>query len=63
MDPLTIIALLQALVAFAGDVPEIVSAVETAVGLLQPGAPTITAEQQATIDAGVGAAHAALQAS
>jgi hypothetical protein len=63
MDPLTIIALLQALVAFAGDVPEIVSAVETAVGLLQPNAPAPTAEQMATIDAGVAAAHAALQAS
>ena len=60
MPAATIIALIQALAAFAPQIPEIVSAVETAVGLLKSGkAPT--AEQQATIDAALAAANAAVQ--
>lgn len=61
MDPLTIIAILNALVQLAPQVPEIIQGVETAVGLLQSGdAPS--ADQQAQIDALLDKAHAALQA-
>ena len=63
MDPMTIIAILEALVKFVSDVPEMVTAVETAIGLLQPGAAAPTADQQAAIDAGLAAANTALQAS
>lgn len=56
----TIIALIQALVAFAPQIPELVTAVETAVGLLNSGAAP-TADQQAQIDAGLEAANTALQ--
>lgn len=63
MNPLTIIQILQALMGFAADIPELVTAGETAIGLLQPGAPAITPAQQATIDAGLDAANKALQAS
>lgn len=56
----TIIALIQALAAFAPQIPELVTAVETAVGLINGGvAPT--ADQQAQIDAGLEAANTALQ--
>jgi hypothetical protein len=62
MSIATIIAIIQALMGFAGQIPELVTAAETAVGLLQSGqAPT--AEQQAQIDAALDAANAALQAS
>jgi len=62
MDPLTIIAIIQALVGFASDIPELVTAAETAIGLIRTGtAPT--AEQQAQIDAALDAAHAKFQAS
>lgn len=62
MDPLTIIAIITALCQLAGQVPELVVAGETAVGLLRSGtAPTI--EQQAAINAGLEAANHALQAS
>jgi hypothetical protein len=56
-----VIALIEALAAFAPQIPEIVAAIETATGLLQSGADP-TPEQQATIDAGLAAAHAQLQA-
>lgn len=56
----TIIALIQALVSFAPQIPELVTAVETAVGLLNSGAAP-TADQQAQIDAGLEAANTALQ--
>ena len=56
-----VIALIEALAAFAPQIPEIVAAVETATGLLQSGTDP-TPEQQATIDAGLDAAHAQLQA-
>jgi hypothetical protein len=62
MSIATIIAIIQALLGFAGQVPELVSAGETAIGLLRSGvAPT--AEQQAQIDAALEAANTALQAS
>jgi hypothetical protein len=58
----TIIAIIQALIGFAGQVPELITAGETAMTLLRTGvAPT--AEQQAQIDAALDAANAALQAS
>ena len=58
----TIIAIIQALMGFATQVPELIVAGETAVNLLRSGtAPT--AEQQAQIDAALEAANAALQAS
>jgi hypothetical protein len=58
----TIIALIEALAQFAPKIPEIVTAVETAVGLLKSGTPP-TADQQAQFDAALTAAHNALQAS
>ncbi len=62
MDVGIIVALIQALAALGPQIPELVTAVETAVGLLQTGqAPT--AAQQAQIDAGLDAANKALQAS
>ena len=58
----TIIAIIQALMGFATQVPELVVACETAVSLLRSGvAPTEA--QQAQIDAALEAANAALQAS
>lgn len=62
MNPATIIALLQALAGLVPQIPAIVSGVETAVGLLKSGQPP-DAAQQASIDAALEAAHAALQAS
>ena len=62
MPVVTIIALIQALMVFAGEVPELIMAAQTAIGLLQSGdAPT--AGQQAQVDAALEAANAALQAS
>lgn len=58
-----IILLLQALAAFAPQIPEILEAVETAVGFMKSGAAEPTPEQQASFDAALAAAHAALQAS
>jgi hypothetical protein len=57
----TVIAIIQALLAVAPEIPGLVEAVTTAVGLLQSGAAP-TAEQQAQIDAALDAAHAAVQA-
>jgi hypothetical protein len=62
MPTALIIALLQALMGFAGQLPELVTAAETAIGLLKSGAAP-TPEQQAQIDAGLEAANTALQAS
>lgn len=62
MSAATIIAILQALMGFVGQIPELVTAVETAISLLETNA-TPSAAQQAQIDAGLAAAHAALQAS
>ena len=60
MAPAVLIALIQALAAFAPRIPEIVTAVETALGLLQSGnAPT--AAEQAAIDAALDAANKAVQ--
>ena len=62
MPIVTIIAIIQALVGFAGQMPELVAAAQTAVNLLRSGvAPT--AEQQAEIDAALDASNRALQAS
>jgi hypothetical protein len=62
MSNATIIALLEALMGFVGQMPELVSATQTAIDLLRSGvAPT--AEQQAQIDAALETANAALQAS
>ena len=62
MSIATIIAIIQALAGFAAQLPELVSAAETTIGLLRSGtAPT--AQQQAQIDAALEAANTALQAS
>lgn len=62
MDPLTIIAIIQALAGFAADLPELVAAAETAVGLIRTNtAPT--PEQQAQIDAALDVANTKLAAS
>jgi hypothetical protein len=61
MDPATIIAILTALVRIAPQVPEIITGVETAIGLIQSGAAP-TAAQQAEIDALLDSAHKAFQA-
>ena len=56
----TIIALFQALMSLAPQIPDLIQAVETAISLLQSGtAPT--AEQQAQIDAALDAANKAVQ--
>jgi len=57
-----IILLIQALAAFAPQIPEILLAVETAVNLLKSGAPAPTPAEQAVFDAALDAAHAAVQA-
>lgn len=57
-----IILLLQALAAFAPQIPEILLAVETAIGLMKSGATAPTPAQQAQFDAALLAAHNALQA-
>ena len=57
-----IILLIQALAAFAPQVPEILLAVETVIALMKSGAPAPTPAQQATFDAALLAAHNALQA-
>ena len=58
----TTVAIIQALMGFATQIPELIIAAETAISLLRSGdAPT--AEQQAQIDAALEAANAALQAS
>ena len=56
-----VIALIQALLSLAPQIPELVAAVQTAVGLLESGQP-ITAEQQASIDAALDAANKAVLA-
>lgn len=62
MDPLTVIALIQAFMQVAGQAPELIQAGETVVGLLQSGqAPT--PEQQAQIDAALETANNNLQKS
>ena len=61
MTPATIIAIIQALAAFAPKIPELIAAVETAIGLLQSGKPPTPAEQ-AQIDAALDAANKAVQA-
>ena len=54
------IALFQALMSLAPQIPDLIQAVETAISLLQSGtAPT--AEQQAQIDAALDAANKAVQ--
>jgi len=62
MPILTIIAIIQALMGFAGQVPELITAAETAMNLLRTGSAP-TAEEQAQIDAALEAANTALQAS
>ena len=62
MPIVTIIAIIQALIGFAGQVPELIAAAQTAVGLLRSGAAP-SEEQQAEIDAALEAANTALQAS
>ena len=57
-----IILLIQALAAFAPQIPEILQAVETAVTLMKSGAAAPTPAQQAQFDAALLAAHNALQA-
>jgi hypothetical protein len=58
----TIVAIIQALAAFAGQVPELTAAAATAIHLLRSGSAP-TAEQQAQIDLALEAANTALQAS
>ena len=62
MNPLTLIALLQALASFAGQVPALVEATNTAVDLLRSGRDP-TPEEQARFDAALEAANDALQRS
>jgi hypothetical protein len=57
----TIISIIQALAALAPQIPELVTGVETAIGLLQSGAAP-TPEQQTAIDVLLDKAHAQLQA-
>ena len=58
----TVIAIIQALMGLAGQLPALVTAAETAIGLLKSGvAPT--AEQEAQIEAALEQANNALQAS
>jgi hypothetical protein len=61
MSTATIIAIVQALLALAPKIPEIIQGVETAIGLLESGAAPTT-EQQAQIDALLERCHAELQA-
>jgi hypothetical protein len=62
MPVASIVQLLEALAMFAPDLPALDEAVMTAVKLLQTGAAP-TAAEQASIDAGLDAANAALQKS
>lgn len=59
--PAAIIAVIEMLAQFAPQIPEIATAIETAIGLVQSGADP-TESQQAQIDAALAAAHAQLQA-
>jgi hypothetical protein len=57
MSAASIIAIINALLALAPQIPELIAGVQTAVGLLESGnAPT--PEEQASIDAALDAAHA-----
>jgi hypothetical protein len=56
------IAIIQALMGFAGQMPELIAAAETAIALLRSGSGP-SAEQQIQIDAALEAANTALQAS
>lgn len=59
MDPMTIISLIQAVIPLVSHIPELVTALGTAVNLITSGmAPT--AEQQAQIDAALDAANKAV---
>ena len=61
MPVATIIAIIEAIMQFAPEIPELIATIETAKRLITENrAPT--AEEQAAIDAGLAAAHAALQA-
>lgn len=61
MNPATLVVLLQALASFATEVPALVSGAKLAADLITSGrAPT--ANEQATIDAALDAAHERLQA-
>jgi len=62
MSTANTVALLEALLMFAPELPELTAAVQTAVRLIHSGAAP-TAEEQAQIDAGLDAANKALQAS
>jgi hypothetical protein len=62
MSTATIVAIIQALMGFVGQIPELIAAAETTIGLLQSGAAPTT-DQQAQIDAALEAANNALQAS
>lgn len=62
MNPATLIALLQVVMGLVGDIPELIAAMAQAIKLLQTGtAPT--PDEQAVLDSGLAAAHAALQGS
>lgn len=58
----TIIAIIQALMGIAGQIPSLVTAGETAINLLKTGG-TITSEQQAQIDQALELANSDLQKS
>lgn len=61
MSPALIIAIIQALAAFAPEIPELVTAIETTTALLKSGTPPTT-DQMAQIDAALDMAHKAVQA-
>lgn len=60
MDPLTIIAILEAVIKLGSEIPELVTLVSQAIDLVKSGQPP-TPEQQAQIDAALQAAHDKLQ--
>lgn len=61
MPAATIIAIIEAIMQFAPEIPELLVTINTAKTLITENrAPT--ADEQAAIDAGLAAAHAALQA-
>lgn len=60
MNATAILSFITALMQFAPEIPELIAAFETIKELVASGAPP-TAEQQASIDAALDAAHAKVQ--
>lgn len=62
MDPMVLVAIIEALIKVGTEVPALIQAGETAIALVRSGTPPTT-DQQAQIDAGLDAAIARSQAS